>query len=221
MRDLNLGGDILKDFEVRSLIYKNRDVYHENCGHCNSDDNSIVNPETIEACRNIERATIDGRDMLSEKLKEYMATKQKLSEVDVACDDVNESFAQVKGAISKFEHTCLKYDRSSEIVDKLHASLSEVAKIQRDITDKISEDIVELENRRKTASEIIMRLSSTYRVLRSTNIMFTCPICLERQVDRFLMPCGHTYCSTCMCGITDSCPMCRKPIQKIADLYFN
>ncbi len=51
-----------------------------------------------------------------------------------------------------------------------------------------------------------------------------CPVCMERDVDTVLMPCGHTFCETCW-GTSirgrGACSMCRQPVQTKAKLFFS
>lgn len=45
-----------------------------------------------------------------------------------------------------------------------------------------------------------------------------CNVCLEKIPDRVLIPCGHTYCSTCLSQIT-ICPNCRSSINGTMRIY--
>ena len=51
-----------------------------------------------------------------------------------------------------------------------------------------------------------------------------CKIAMSETIDRFLEPCGHTYCHTCLDKLTQTdsiCPCCRKTFtkQQIKTLY--
>ena len=59
------------------------------------------------------------------------------------------------------------------------------------------------------------------------NMGSTCSLCLQRQVDTFMEPCGHTACSECVNELkerngeyTCNCFLCRKKIFKFHKLYF-
>ena len=40
--------------------------------------------------------------------------------------------------------------------------------------------------------------------------VYSCPICFERKVSRFISVCGHTYCVQCIdANRRFTCPMCR------------
>ncbi|XP_052079866.1 probable E3 ubiquitin-protein ligase bre1 [Mytilus californianus] len=51
-----------------------------------------------------------------------------------------------------------------------------------------------------------------------------CSICMERERNAYMDPCGHTLCMVCatevMCR-NRKCPVCRKYISKTGELYFN
>ena len=59
------------------------------------------------------------------------------------------------------------------------------------------------------------------------NIGSTCSLCLQRQVDTFMEPCGHTACSECIDELKQrngeyscNCFLCRKKVFKFHKLYF-
>ena len=55
----------------------------------------------------------------------------------------------------------------------------------------------------------------------------TCSLCLQRNVDTYMQPCGHTGCSECIKKLKDkmgdydcNCFICRKRVEKFGVLYF-
>lgn len=48
--------------------------------------------------------------------------------------------------------------------------------------------------------------------------MHVCPICLNDEVKIFCIPCGHTFCESCI--KTNKCYVCRSQISKVQKLYF-
>jgi len=53
----------------------------------------------------------------------------------------------------------------------------------------------------------------------------TCSLCLQKQVDTFLEPCGHTGCGECIDKYikrdsNNNCFICRQTIFKRHKLYF-
>lgn len=59
------------------------------------------------------------------------------------------------------------------------------------------------------------------------NLGNTCSLCLQRNVDTYMNPCGHTGCSQCIKELKDrmgeyncNCFICRKRVIKFNALYF-
>lgn len=48
-----------------------------------------------------------------------------------------------------------------------------------------------------------------------------CPVCCETEVQKFLDPCGHTFCSACLSKTSNSkCPVCRTKYNNVRQLFF-
>ena len=93
-----------------------------------------------------------------------------------------------------------------------------------ELQDKMKEWITEyktehnFEEMKNETYKLFGIVSAMERVLINTNAkrynQFTCSICMERNVDTFLDPCGHLACEQCMSRSgTLNCPMCRRAIQ--------
>jgi len=50
-----------------------------------------------------------------------------------------------------------------------------------------------------------------------------CPICCETEVQKFLDPCGHTFCGPCLSKSppNNKCPVCRTKYNNVRQLFFN
>jgi hypothetical protein len=50
-----------------------------------------------------------------------------------------------------------------------------------------------------------------------------CPICCETEVQKFLDPCGHTFCGACLSKGPPSskCPICRTKYNNVRQLFFS
>ena len=49
-----------------------------------------------------------------------------------------------------------------------------------------------------------------------------CPICCETEVEKFLDPCGHTFCSPCHSkNQNGKCPVCRTKYNNVRQLFFS
>jgi hypothetical protein len=83
-----------------------------------------------------------------------------------------------------------------------------------------------IEESYKAAVEAYRRfaaLKETIQFLRFTDLTEKeplCSICLNESVTFALVPCGHTFCGTCMKRQSHSCYMCRATIRDRVKLYF-
>jgi chromosome segregation ATPase len=50
---------------------------------------------------------------------------------------------------------------------------------------------------------------------------YMCFVCLERSINVFIDPCGHTLCDECAGKITSRCPMCREAIVRKGRLFLS
>jgi len=50
-----------------------------------------------------------------------------------------------------------------------------------------------------------------------------CPICCETEVEKFLDPCGHTFCGPCLSKSppNNKCPVCRTKYNNVRQLFFS
>lgn len=50
---------------------------------------------------------------------------------------------------------------------------------------------------------------------------YVCFVCVERSINVFIDPCGHTMCDECSKKISNKCPMCRATINKKCTLFMS
>jgi hypothetical protein len=48
-----------------------------------------------------------------------------------------------------------------------------------------------------------------------------CPVCMENDINRVLVPCGHTLCLGCSDQIGTKCMTCRATITKVMPVFFS
>ena len=63
-----------------------------------------------------------------------------------------------------------------------------------------------------------LRLEKVDKEEFSKDFDLICSICLDREKNRALFPCGHTYCNICTNSFTD-CPICRSTINGTMKIY--
>lgn len=53
-----------------------------------------------------------------------------------------------------------------------------------------------------------------------------CTVCFENEIDKCIVPCGHTFCSKCVdksqgSGLLRSCMSCRSPVEKTVKIFLS
>ena len=69
---------------------------------------------------------------------------------------------------------------------------------------------------KRNALKKVLRMDKHHEIL-------ACPICCEAKVEKFIDPCGHTFCEPCLMrgASTDKCPICRTKVKQFNRLYFS
>ncbi|RLN73405.1 hypothetical protein BBJ28_00021532, partial [Nothophytophthora sp. Chile5] len=87
--------------------------------------------------------------------------------------------------------------------------------------EELLAEILRLQHRSALAEEdrraALKQLEHALREKRDAQKALVCVVCLMNSVDRVLVPCGHSYCATCVQRLQQgSCPVCRQEISDSA-----
>jgi hypothetical protein len=172
-----------------------------------------VDDEDIDDLKSINKYVTKGRANLLRHLSEHAECERKSQTLAKRIDDTKEALHVIRYKLFSLEdsHETFK-DFSQEVIDKL--SEKETSALQ----DLQSEQGI-LEIRKDKLECIIKYLLETYNILKSTNTIHMCPICLTNEVDAFIDPCGHTLCT--QCSKISFCHMCRTKVKVVKNIYFS
>lgn len=121
------------------------------------------------------------------------------------------------------------------LVEDLYDKISNLRRMQEKLEgdpvwcEKFSELIFEYEKSTGLSelvakcSELSGKVSALRKILDTSRDPQVCTICMNDQVDSYINPCGHTFCTECLnrAGIVGSCPTCRSRVQSVRKLFFN
>tara|TARA_B100000745_G_C20134513_1_gene388836 strand:- start:428 stop:1375 length:948 start_codon:yes stop_codon:yes gene_type:complete len=156
----------------------------------------------------------------------------------------NENFENLQNELIKIEKNLEKeiniskknvetFDNFIEFLNKMN--YDNIDKDELDLlknnSNKICEKIYRNNNLEKIKNKYIEKRkelnSYIYFIqkLNHWNISNICPVCFTKTVNRFLDPCGHTFCEDCLNKSINNhnekfCMICRKIYQKSNSLYF-
>ena len=98
---------------------------------------------------------------------------------------------------------------------------AQVCGYQKDVTDALKKTAQLLREKRDSAIKSLKDLEPLHHLLAKNTSKRTCPICLDREIEMFVAPCGHTLCSDCSRHVRGHCFICKKPISDTSRLYYN
>lgn len=150
-----------------------------------------------------------GRGLLEECIRKYHHSKSALEQANQIQDIdrrrlslIHTSFLSIDNA--KFESAKQAFEAARDEVEK--QNISKIAELKKGC------DVLTTE---------LQRMRSIYKIIKTSDSTFACPICLKTQVECFLNPCGHTYCHSCIQRAEDRCFICRKSYSRIHNLFFS
>jgi len=171
------------------------------------------------------------KKFLDDKIKIINEINCKLKEHQdklIDCErKYKESFQQNKddiNKISEFKNFLVSINTKYKDIDP-----SEINTSILNVSKKISENNESLElkeNYNKQNYIYNYYLHKYVKTINGLNNGSTCSICLQKQVDTYLEPCGHTVCADCVTKIKGNdeynvnCFICRKNVIRFNKLYY-
>lgn len=214
----NTNSNVMTEFEMRRSMYLTQTVMQD----VETDSNdSMVDQETSQRCQEIERTMSEARVLLSNHMNVLLKNTERVTSITRQKQSLTKQLAIVKRAIHDFECACMQHDKSSDVMEPIECAVKTLVAVHDSVNQSMSAQLPEIHSEMARSKEVLMKLSSSYRALRASSHVFTCPICLDRQVEKFLIPCGHTFCAQCCHRVeVNACPMCRVSYSTIGDLYY-
>ncbi|DBA01824.1 TPA: LOW QUALITY PROTEIN: hypothetical protein N0F65_002940 [Lagenidium giganteum] len=105
----------------------------------------------------------------------------------------------------------------NDILGRVNLSLSTTFEELIAENQRLQRQLEQAEEGRRLATA---QIDDAIRDKKDAQDSLTCAICLEHQVDRVLIPCGHIYCSDCVARLPRrSCPVCRQNISDTSPFH--
>ena len=175
--------------------------------------------------------------------------KETRKNIDASLETVASTMAKFKEQRHKVQKLEDKYHRTLQVadtsislvtdfIDFLHVMDVKHDDVATDLTDIIKDikclgDAIRSSTKVTTAQReyetelytLKYYLQHFIKPLNGGNIGSTCSLCLQKPVDTFLEPCGHTGCSGCIVKVHDeydsNCFICRTKIARSRKIYFS
>lgn len=174
-----------------------------------------LSEEEVNNLKKIDETVIKGKEFLLNTLKEYNECKNKIYEINKNIHITEKSIINIKQQLQNLT------DVHQELKAITNEFLSKLLEKQEVIISNLQTEAGLLIVNRDKLEAIIRSLGITYNVIKNTPMNHTCPICISREVDVYLEPCGHTLCKTCSRMQNTHCHMCRTKIRTTRNIYYS
>jgi hypothetical protein len=138
---------------------------------------------------------------------EYRSAVDKLIEIQHRVDRAQKQINTVTDLIDKLDKTRKYTESLGEIIDQF---------IQDEKLDDLRVEYTE-------ATREVQKYQGAFSLCKDVDLLnkYMCFICLERSINVFNDPCGHTMCDECATKVSTRCPMCRAGIVKKGRLFLS
>tara|TARA_B110001469_G_scaffold127374_1_gene148016 strand:- start:2964 stop:3653 length:690 start_codon:yes stop_codon:yes gene_type:complete len=169
---------------------------------------------------------IQGTEIIKNIIKEYndfqldyLQSKKKLD------DETEKTETEIKILESNFKYIMSIQDKYNKEGDVENNNLKElISKV-----DNLSELIENNNNLKKIKQEYnekhikMMKFFKFIKTINNFNLGSTCSVCMQKNVESYFNPCGHTACNECIEKLNiniNGCVFCKSTIICSSPLYF-
>jgi hypothetical protein len=177
--------------------------------------------EIINQFQNFQGLVKKIRDVLK-KQEENLADFLKYSEGSQSIPNVLDEYRRFlihRGMMSEEDYTELT-ETGKRYIDIQQKILDAHVKVCKDEIVKTKEELDDAEKNLAVLRSFLV--TGIKEMIPESQIRnHICPICMEKDINRVLVPCGHTLCSDCSQQVGTNCMNCRAIISKSIPIYFS
>ncbi len=191
--------------DVNKSLMKYYDVIEESI----EDASQESEEEEDEDTKNIKKYTKLGFEKLRDSIQTYLTLNEKRDEIRREIDSIYKDRNEVLHGIRKISQ--------GKVVDSVSSITNDIEKMVTEVTINKVEQQQAIENELRKMIKVLNSLRDVYGINKNLKNNHVCPICMNNPIAIYCVPCGHTYCRTCM--TRDYCDICRSRITKKNPLY--
>ena len=213
------------NFELNQDIQKIIDIHQDMVGLLSDRFTSEINKEKDEEIVKHKQIIQDGMKSIDLLAHQFQEQQKKTLLAEKEFKEVLNETSDEANKIKDFTTFMIQMD--SKYNDP---EIKLLNKTMVDISDKIRKNskCEELKKEYQKQNYLMKYyLHHFIKKINGGNLGSTCSLCLQRQVDTFMNPCGHTGCSECIQILKSrgneyntNCFMCRKLVTKFQKIYF-
>lgn len=221
-------------YELRKKLYDNKELFYKLAASAQgtSDDDSsrasssLLPPEDLAFYRTLEKTLQEGVRVLQQNIRVFNALKDDVDQLEENKSAMQEDIRVIRMATQRLHRLSV----AAPALEEGAAPTQPPAPASglpptwlepyQHTLEALDAALLKKHCEQNVVCERIRQLSQAYRIIKDVALFYTCPVCLERDVSRFLMPCGHTLCEACSAKLRQSCFICRRICDRVGTLYF-
>jgi hypothetical protein len=209
--------------ELESLLEARKEMYEQNL-----DANGFDVSDTTESCaimddltKSLLESINQARVLYKTTADAYMDTIAKLEGLTSIKTYVSQYVKETETFTSYLNKKVLNQKIGSVDFDSVVEFEKSFGKMKECISDTITAEMETLEKNKKEYAQKISTLKPLFSLTQGVNGFRMCTVCLSREVQSYIVPCGHTFCNECLKKSKGDCFICRKRAINVSPLYFN
>lgn len=206
--ELNRESDVNAEYNLRQQLYETTEDFH---------DLEIIKDTPNEEIQNLVETVKKGQQLLKNEMIKYSGLKDHLEELYKKQNNFREQVASIRKSILSIAHMKEEVDEHESDIACLTNTLTD---LERKVSNRLDLRVGEVTVDYEESKQKLLRLKDVYKILKNSDVGFSCPICTNKHIESFLLPCGHCFCNDCIQQIHNGCFLCRKPYIKVNSLYF-
>lgn len=188
------------------------------------DETSLPETPDFEKFKNLEKEISESKQILKESIESYSVCKEQVQKIENATALTRNLVCALQFALEKICSIVSVHVAETEKTDlDTHVKLlkEQIVSVETLINKTYNQKSATLTEKMVAHKQRIKLLYNSYQSIKEVSLVHLCPICISNSVSSFLIPCGHTYCDSCIKKIRGLCFICRQEVQRFSPLYFN
>lgn len=173
-------------------------------------------PERLQPMENV-------RERIAQLKQEKAEHIRNIGEQDTYFKSIDTQFQSIHSHLDETETTSSLHSVFDELRAILQVALDEKRtkmEAEQKAVSAIDEELVLVHRFVKTCLLATADDTATAAATAVAAQHNRCPICMEAEINRCIVPCGHTFCTTCSRRLF-TCPVCRGMMESCIPLFIN
>lgn len=158
-----------------------------------------------------------GRQRLQQAMQAYTTQTSVVGDCRAQLCAIERALASARRASAELAAVAGPADAAC--VPQLRQSGETVERAMDGVFAKLNGRLREEQGKLRGTERVLQGLVDVYNVVRRSNAAL-CPVCLQDDVQQYVVPCGHTFCNKCLMRDPPRCYVCRAQLAGKHNLFF-